>query len=75
MINSRYWPGSIESISYLFDEDLFALWDSYRLHMPGSSENCFIESLVDISLQNNRVSPIKRFVVTCFLFYDQVDHS
>ncbi|XP_065072071.1 uncharacterized protein LOC135696565 isoform X2 [Rhopilema esculentum] len=60
LIRSRYWPGSVGTVSYLFDEDMFESWESFMLRMPGSSEHGFIGSLEDISQYNNRVGHIQR---------------
>ena len=56
IITSRYWPGTVDTVTYLFDEDLFQCWNNYHLWMPGSSEHAFIQSLQDISAVNGRVS-------------------
>ena len=56
IIASRYWPGTVDTVTFLFDEDMFISWDSFRLRMPGSSEYGFLNSLSDISKDNNRVN-------------------
>lgn len=56
IIASRYWPGTVDTVTFLFDEDLFVSWDVFRLRMPGSSEYGFLNSLSDISKDNDRVN-------------------
>ncbi|XP_065054888.1 uncharacterized protein LOC135683533 isoform X3 [Rhopilema esculentum] len=60
IIASRYWPGTVDTATFLFDEDMFISWDSFRLRMPGSSEYGFLNSLSDISKDNNRISRIQK---------------
>ena len=56
IIASRYWPGTVGTVTFLFDEDLFVSWDYFHLRMPGSSEYGFLNSLSDISKDNDRVN-------------------
>lgn len=52
---AKLWPGSPESGAYFFDQEVFSLWNSFSKRMPGSSENAFIMSLNDISVEKGRV--------------------
>ena len=36
--------------SYVFDEQLFHLWDAFQKRMPGTSERFFIRALEDVSV-------------------------
>jgi hypothetical protein len=56
LINEGYWPGGPKNLNYVFCEDVFRLWDSFRKHMPGTSETAFIRSLASISSAKGRVS-------------------
>ena len=56
LISSGYWPGTPTSTNYLFSIDLFKFWDAFRKRMPGISQNSFLQSLCDVSLDNGRVS-------------------
>lgn len=58
LLKSGYWPGNISSINYLFDEEVFLLWDKFRKYMPGSSERAFLRSINAISEENGRVCAI-----------------
>eukprot|EP00794_Sanderia_malayensis_P000837 gene837-134_t len=59
LIKFRLWPGSPEACTYLFDQDVFRLWNSFSKRMPGSSESAFLSSLNDISAERGR-----RFVLS-----------
>eukprot|EP00794_Sanderia_malayensis_P004099 gene4099-4655_t len=54
----KLWPGSPESGAYFFDQEVFSLWNSFSKRMPGSSENAFIMSLNDISVEKGRCKEI-----------------
>lgn len=56
LMQSRYWPGSMANVSYIFDEELLVFWDKLKSFMPGTSEAAFLKSLEDISKDRNRVS-------------------
>ena len=56
LLASGYWPGNLGTLSYLFDEAVFIMWDKFRKYMPGSSERAFLKSLNSISEDNGRVS-------------------
>lgn len=53
---SGYWPGSLSNNSYFIEEDLLGMWHHLRHKTPGTSERKFIETLQEISLENDRVS-------------------
>ena len=53
---SGYWPGSLSNNSYFIEEDLLCMWYHLRHKTPGTSERKFIETLQEISLENDRVS-------------------
>ena len=55
MVQAGYWPGSPTDTSYLFDQQLFRLWDAIQKRMPGSSESSFIRALEDVSVTKGRV--------------------
>ena len=55
LIKSDYWPGNITNCAYLFHQNVFRMWDSFSKRMPGSSEQGFISSLSDLSVQKKRV--------------------
>ena len=55
MVQAGYWPGSPTDTSYVFDQQLFYLWDSLQRRMPGTSESSFIRALEDVSVMNGRV--------------------
>ena len=54
-----FWPGSVERHSqYLFDEDLFLLFDFLQKFNPGMSSSGFLHALEEFSVVKNRVSKI-----------------
>ena len=55
IVQAGYWPGSPTDTSYVFDQQLFQLWDSLQKRMPGTSESSFIRALEDVSAINGRV--------------------
>ena len=55
-MESRYWPGSISNITYLFDEEVLIFWDRLKSFMPGTSEAAFLKSLEHLSKERSRVS-------------------
>ena len=55
-----YWPGSLSHNSYFIEEDLLSLWHHLRHKTPGTSERKFVETLEEISLDNDRVNLIFR---------------
>ena len=56
VVQAGYWPGSPTDTSYVFDQQLFYLWDSLQKRMPGTSESSFIRALEDVSVMRGRVS-------------------
>ena len=56
MVHAGYWPGSPTDTSYVFDQQLFYLWDSLQKRMPGTSETSFVRALEDVSVLKGRVS-------------------
>ncbi len=52
---SGYWPGSISNNSYFFEEEMLKMWYHLRHKTPGTSERKFVETLEEISLDNDRV--------------------
>ena len=54
-IFSGYWPGSATNTNYFFDEVLLKFWFHLRHKTPGTSEQKFVESLEEMSLESNRV--------------------
>jgi hypothetical protein len=50
ILRNGFWPGSPCNINYLFDQEVFRVWEAFRKRMPGSSESAFIKALEDISL-------------------------
>ena len=70
IINEGYLPGSPCQVNYLFDQEEFRVWESFRMRMPGSSESAFIKALEDISSAKGRVR-LKQtvFYVTIMPFY------
>ncbi|EFX66125.1 hypothetical protein DAPPUDRAFT_116662 [Daphnia pulex] len=57
---SGYWPGSLSHNSYFIEEDLISFWHHLRHKTPGTSERKFVETLEEISLDNDRVNIINR---------------
>ncbi|EFX80120.1 hypothetical protein DAPPUDRAFT_103578 [Daphnia pulex] len=57
---SGYWSGSLSNNSYFIEEDLLGMWHHLRHKTPGTSERKFIETLQEISLENDRVNFINR---------------
>jgi hypothetical protein len=57
-MNNGYWPGSPCQVKYLFDQEVFRVWETFRMRMPGSSESAFIKTLEDISSFKGRVGMI-----------------
>jgi len=52
-----FWPGSVERHSqYLFNEDLFLLFDFIQKFNPGLSTSGFLHALEQFSAVKNRVS-------------------
>ena len=77
IINEGYWPGCPCQVNYLFDQEVFKVWDIFRTRMPGSSESAFIKALEDISLAGGRVrlkSPVSN-VHHNDVFCDTVAHN
>lgn len=66
VVRHGFWPSNCSNVSYLFSNDLFYLWDSFRKNMPGSSMRAFIRSLEDISSLHGRV---RRLYVLLFQHY------
>ena len=56
VVHPGYWPGSPTDTSYVFDQQLFYLWDSLQKRMPGTSETSFVRALEDVSVLKGRVS-------------------
>ncbi|XP_028403973.1 uncharacterized protein LOC114526573 [Dendronephthya gigantea] len=55
ILQNGYWPGSVgSSLSYIFDQDLFRLWDIFQKRMPGTSQKSFLEGLEEFSLSKGR---------------------
>ena len=55
VVQAGYWPGSPTDTSYVFDQQLFKLWDSIKKRMPGTLESLFIQALEDVSVMKGRV--------------------
>ena len=55
VVQAGYWPGSPTDTSYVFDQQLFKLWDSFQKRMPGTSDSSFIRALEDVSVMKRRV--------------------
>lgn len=55
VVHAGYWPGSPTDTSYVFDQQLFYLWDAFQKRMPGTSESSFIRALEDVSVMKGRV--------------------
>ncbi|XP_044163520.1 uncharacterized protein LOC114951222 isoform X3 [Acropora millepora] len=58
VVQTGYWPGSPSETSYVFDQQLFRLWDSLQKRMPGTSESSFIRALEDVSAMSGRSATI-----------------
>ncbi|XP_028390710.1 uncharacterized protein LOC114515619 [Dendronephthya gigantea] len=58
IINNGYWPGSPCQVNYLFDQEVFRVWETFKMRMPGSSESAFIKALEDISAVKGRTGII-----------------
>ena len=54
-IQLGFWPGSVSSMCYVFDPDVFLHWDLFQKESPGSSERSFLKSLEQFSLRKGRV--------------------
>ena len=67
MVHAGYWPGSPTDTSYVFDQQLFYLWDSLQKRMPGTSETSFVRALEDVSVLKGRVS-FKHVKINLILF-------
>ncbi|KZS01344.1 Uncharacterized protein APZ42_002032, partial [Daphnia magna] len=59
---SGYWPGSSSNNSSFIEEDLLCLWYHLRHKTTGTSERNLIESLQEISFDNDRVN------LTCWVY-------
>ncbi|KAK4024213.1 hypothetical protein OUZ56_009600 [Daphnia magna] len=57
---SGYWLGSLSHNSYFIEEDLLSFWHHLRHKTPGTSERKYVETLEEISLDNDRVNIINR---------------
>lgn len=56
-IFSGFWPArATTSISYLFCEELFAMWYHLRHKSPLNSEKMFINTIEEISKESGRVN-------------------
>ena len=55
LVQSRYWPGSIDNITYLIDEDLLMFFDKLKAFMPGTSESAFLKGLENMPKERKRV--------------------
>ncbi|KAK4024214.1 hypothetical protein OUZ56_009601 [Daphnia magna] len=51
---SGYWLGSLSHNSYFIEEDLLSFWHHLRHKTPGTSERKYVETLEEISLDNDR---------------------
>ena len=67
VVHAGYWPGSPTDTSYVFDQQLFYLWDSLQKRMPGTSETSFVKALEDVSVLKGRVS-FKHVKINLILF-------
>ena len=56
LLQSGLWPGSPVNVQYLFEQEVFLMWDLFRKRMPGTSENAFVKTLEDMSVERGRVS-------------------
>lgn len=57
VIQEEFWPGSARRKSqYMFDQDLFLLFDLLQKNMPGVSESGLIKTLEMFSEVKGRVS-------------------
>ncbi|XP_032232016.2 uncharacterized protein LOC116605656 isoform X1 [Nematostella vectensis] len=45
LIQLGYWPGSVTSVTYGFDQRLLSYWDILQKQIPGISEHAFLKSL------------------------------
>ena len=76
ILRNGFWPGSPCNINYLFDQEVFRVWEAFRMRMPGSSESAFIKALEDISLLRGRVIfIILVFVLVCGKHYINIRYS
>ena len=55
VVHAGFWCESPSDTSYVFDQQLFRLWDSIQKRMPGTSESSFIHGLEDVSVMKGRV--------------------
>ena len=55
ILTSGFWPGSPKSLNYLFAEEVFHFWDTFRKFLPGSSERAFLRTLNALSADKYRV--------------------
>ena len=55
IMSSGYWFASPENFFYLFSNEVFEVWDSFRKNMPGSSEMAFLKSLDQFTENYGRV--------------------
>ena len=70
VVQAGFWPGSPTDTSYVFDQQLFRLWDSIQKRMPGTSESSFIRALEDVSVMKGRVCWLSLFnFVLMFLHF------
>ena len=56
LLQSKFWPGSISDMTYVFDQDLLLQWDILQKQIPGISERAFLKSLELYSKRKGRVS-------------------
>lgn len=64
---SGYWLGSLSNNTYFFDESMLEMWYHLRHKTPGTSERKFVETLEEVSYDNDRVNWIK--FEALFFFY------
>lgn len=57
IIRENFWPGTpSHHCSYMFDQDMFILYDLLQKNMPGTSEVGFVKALEQFSALKGRVS-------------------
>lgn len=56
LLQSKFWPGSISDMTYVFDQYLLLQWDILQKQIPGISERAFLKSLELYSKRKGRVS-------------------
>ena len=56
VLENKYWPGSTESISTIFSQEVFTFWNLLQKLQPTTSESAFLSVLEELSESRGNVS-------------------